>query len=244
MTATTKDTQNHERIAAFFDFDKTIIGVDSAGKEATTILAKHYLDRWLVVLGLVLCTLVEPLVERNWLSTELLNWIYYFCCYRGMSVATLQQHAQDLYRASIRSSIYPEILDLLQKHQQQGHLVVILSATSPHLLEPFLKEYQVEVSRCTQIHTKLVGKEPHYTGVIQGKVCCQQTKADHMQQLATEYGLNLDASYAYSDHHHDIPLLESVGHAHAVNPTPLLEQVAKKRDWTILRPTMNSIPIT
>ena len=82
------------------------------------------------------------------------------------------------------------------------------------------------------------------TGMIQGNVCCQQTKADYVQDLAKEYSLDLSASYAYSDHHHDIPLLESVGHANTVNPTPLLEQVAKKRDWTILRPTVNSIIVS
>ena len=115
----TTTTTKEKRIAAFFDFDKTIIAVDSAGKEATIILAKQYLDRWLVVVGLVLCTLIDPLVERDWLSTELLNWIYYFCCYRNMPVTALKQHAQDLYRATIRPSIYPQILELLQDHQQQ-----------------------------------------------------------------------------------------------------------------------------
>jgi hypothetical protein len=37
--------------------------------------------------------------------------------------------------------------------------------------------------------------------------------------------------------HHDVHMLDSVGHAIAVNPTPILEEIAKKRDWQVMRPT-------
>jgi hypothetical protein len=116
--------------------------------------------------------------------------------------------------------------------------VVLLSATSEHLIEPFAKEYNVDVCIATKIKTNT---NDCYTGVVDGKVCCQATKAEHIQRLAQEYNLNLNKSYAYSDHHHDIPLLESVGIAFVVHPTPLLEVEAKKRDWPILRPAIPDI---
>jgi hypothetical protein len=43
---------NKKRIAAFFDFDKTLIEVDSASKEATTIIAEKYQNNVFSDIGL------------------------------------------------------------------------------------------------------------------------------------------------------------------------------------------------
>ncbi|KAL3928121.1 MAG: hypothetical protein SGBAC_012782 [Bacillariaceae sp.] len=236
---TKESNQKEARIAAFFDFDKTIIAVDSAGKEATTVLAKLYQHHFLVLAGLILCTLINPLVEKNWVNTETLNLVYYFCCYRNFPVIELQAHAHDLYQRLLKPAVYQEILEKLQEHQKKGHLVVLLSATSEHLIQPFAKEYNVDVCIATKIKTNATND--CYTGVVDGKVCCQATKAEHIQRLAQEYNLDLNKSYAYSDHHHDIPLLESVGNASVVHPTPILEVEAKKREWPILRPAIPDI---
>mmetsp|Transcript_33942 Transcript_33942/g.82353 ORF Transcript_33942/g.82353 Transcript_33942/m.82353 type:complete len:184 (-) Transcript_33942:39-590(-) len=159
---TNENKQEDERIAAFFDFDKTIIAVDSAGKEATTVLAKLYQHHFLVLVGLVLCVLLDPLVEKNWVTTETLNLIYCFFCYRNFSVTKLSGHAQDLYETLLKPAIYKEILHKLQEHKKKGHLVVILSATSEHLIEPFAKEYHVDVCIATKVMKKRKKNDDDY----------------------------------------------------------------------------------
>lgn len=53
--------------------------------------------------------------------------------------------------------------------------------------------------------------------------------------FAREMEIDLDHSFAYSDHHADIPLLESVGHPVAINPTKQLAACANERGWPLYR---------
>ncbi len=52
--------------------------------------------------------------------------------------------------------------------------------------------------------------------------------------MAEEKGFDLEQSHAYSDSVTDLPLLELVGHPHAVNPEKELKEVAEERGWPIL----------
>lgn len=42
------------------------------------------------------------------------------------------------------------------------------------------------------------------------------------------------ASYAYGNHPADLPLLETVGHPHVVEPTRALAKIAAQRAWPVL----------
>ena len=58
-------------------------------------------------------------------------------------------------------------------------------------------------------------------------------KARAMEELAGRLGLDLSASYAYSDSYTDLPMLESVGHPVAVNPDRVLARLARERDYEV-----------
>ena len=60
-------------------------------------------------------------------------------------------------------------------------------------------------------------------------------KADAMRELAETDGLDLSASYAYSDSYTDLPMLEAVGHPVVVNPDRVLAKVAKEREWDVMQ---------
>ena len=50
---------------------------------------------------------------------------------------------------------------------------------------------------------------------------------------AQELGIDLAHCHAYSDSRNDLPLLESVGFPHAVNPEHNLHRIALQRGWPI-----------
>ena len=54
-----------------------------------------------------------------------------------------------------------------------------------------------------------------------------------MREAAERDGLDLEASYAYSDSGTDAPMLEAVGNPVAVNPDRELRRLAEKRGWQI-----------
>jgi phosphoserine phosphatase len=61
-----------------------------------------------------------------------------------------------------------------------------------------------------------------------------ENKAVAMRELAEQRGIDLSQSFAYSDSETDIPMLEAVGHAYAVNPDRMLTKLAHEREWPIL----------
>jgi phosphoserine phosphatase len=65
-------------------------------------------------------------------------------------------------------------------------------------------------------------------------VCVGQNKRKLTLELAHNIGLDLEKSYAYGNHPSDLPLLESVGHPHAVAPNRILKKIAQQRSWPIL----------
>ena len=80
------------------------------------------------------------------------------------------------------------------------------------------------------IATRLGIADGRYTGGVDF-YAYGQAKADHVRELAAQRGYRLSDCYANSDSVTDLPLLESVGHPHVVNPDRGLRKVAKLRGW-------------
>jgi hypothetical protein len=52
-------------------------------------------------------------------------------------------------------------------------------------------------------------------------------------EIATQRGVDLNGSFAYSDSITDLPMLEAVGNPVAVNPDRELRRMAEQREWRI-----------
>ena len=74
-----------------------------------------------------------------------------------------------------------------------------------------------------------------YTGREGGPFNYREGKAQAIRELAEREGIDLAASYAYSDSESDLPMLRLVGHPVAVNPDKELARVARAEGWEIMR---------
>jgi phosphoserine phosphatase len=72
-----------------------------------------------------------------------------------------------------------------------------------------------------------------YTGKIIGALLHGREKAVAVKELANINNFDLENCYAYSDSHHDIPLLEAVGNPRVINPDTLLEIRAYRDNWPV-----------
>ena len=79
-----------------------------------------------------------------------------------------------------------------------------------------------------------VDHEGRYTGEVEF-YAYGPGKAIAMRAVAERDGIDLSASFAYSDSVTDIPMLETVGHAVAVNPDRELRRAAEARGWDVRR---------
>jgi len=110
-----------------------------------------------------------------------------------------------------------------------GRDVVIVSASGTEVVEPIGELLGAD----DVVASRLEIEDGKYTGEISHYVYAEE-KARAIHDLAEERGYDLAECYGYSDSITDVPMLEVVGHPHAVNPDRELRRVAAARGWPVL----------
>ncbi len=119
---------------------------------------------------------------------------------------------------------------LIEKHREAGDRLMVISATNRFIVEPICHRFGItEV-----IATEPEQKDGRYTGRVAGVPSYQQGKVTRLQNWLEESGETLTGSTFYSDSINDLPLLEIVDKAVAVNPDALLLAETSKRGWPVL----------
>lgn len=213
-------------IGAFFDFDRTLIDVESPR------LGIRYLwERKLISLGYILKVMAANVFYQHHLISDEVMARILISFYRGRPFAPFEAGALDYYHEVLKPHLAPAIVNRVRGHQAQGHVLVLVSAGLRYLLKPVAEDVGFDHLICTDLE---IGPDGILTGKTRGPICTDSHKRDHAKRLSGELGIDLQASYAYGNHQADIPLLELVGNAHAVEPTEELRKVAMKRGWPIL----------
>jgi HAD superfamily hydrolase (TIGR01490 family) len=149
----------------------------------------------------------------------------------GTRVRDMQRLGADVL-AGVLPRIYPQMLAVAHKHQDAGRRVYIVTAASQELASMLAQVLALDGA----IGSKFSEVEDGvYTGTPAGLFIYRSDKARAIEQLAAGEGIDLSASYAYSDSESDLPMLEVVGHPVAVNPDRELLRVARERQWEVLR---------
>ena len=216
----------NSHIAAFFDFDETLLDVESGR------LGIQWLwDRRLVPFGYILKILgANFLYQRRLLSDERMVKIM-LTFYRKKRLADFQKGADNFYKTYLKPHLAPGILTRVHVHKKEGHLLVLISGSVRYLLEPVVKDLEFDHLLCTDLE---VDKNGLMTGKPADLVCVDHNKKKLTLKLAQQLELDLQKSYAYGNHHSDVPLLETVGNPHVVEPNRILEKIAHQRSWPIL----------
>ena len=149
---------------------------------------------------------------------------------RGVRVRDLQRLAPDVL-AGVLPRLYPRMLELAYRHQDAGRPIVICTAASQEMAEllAIVLTFDGAVGSVSEI------VDGSYTGRPGGPFTYREGKAEAIRQLAEREGIDLSASWAYSDSESDLPMLRAVGHPVAVNPDGPLARVAREEGWEILR---------
>lgn len=133
--------------------------------------------------------------------------------------------------AAVLPRILPGILELAWAHQDAGRPAYICSATSTEVAELMAIVLRLDGGLATR--SEIV--DGHYTGRNEGPFTYGEGKAQALRKLAAAQGIELSASYAYSDAISDVPFLRAVGHPVAVNPDAALLRLAGQEGWEVIR---------
>jgi HAD superfamily hydrolase (TIGR01490 family) len=214
--------------AAFFDLDRTLMAGSSAyqfGRVAfkAGLINRRRLaaDTWENVRFRLLGSTDEGM---DAIKTRI------FALLEGVSVRDMQRLAPAVL-AGVLPRLYPRMLAIAYEHQDAGRPVFICTAASQEMAQMMATVLTLDGA----VGTVFEAVDGHYTGRGGGPFNYREGKAQAIRDLAEREGIDLAASYAYSDSESDLPMLRLVGHPVAVNPDAELARVARAEGWQILR---------
>jgi HAD superfamily hydrolase (TIGR01490 family) len=215
--------------AVFFDLDRTLMEGSSAfqfGRAAfkAGLLSRRQLisDGWANIRFRLQGSTDETThALRDRISASL----------KGTRVRDLERLGPDVL-ARILPRVYPRMLQLAYEHQDDGRRVYIFTAASQELAEMLAHVLTFDGGIGSQFSAVEDGR---FTGEPTGLFIYGADKARAIKRLADQEGIDLEASYAYSDSSSDLPMLRAVGHPVAVNPDRELLAEARENGWEVLR---------
>ena len=148
---------------------------------------------------------------------------------RGWSV-DLVRAAAERAAEPLAEAVLPYAQQMIAEHKAQGRLLVMATTTPEDLIRPLAEALGFD----EVIATRYGRRAGHYDGTIDGEFVWGKGKARSVAEWAFRRGIDLDASYAYSDSYYDVPLLSIVGHPRAVNPDPRMVALATLRRWPVV----------
>jgi HAD superfamily hydrolase (TIGR01490 family) len=149
----------------------------------------------------------------------------------GLPATTVSRMGPEVM-AAILPRVYPQMLDEVYDHQDAGRATFIVSAAGNDVVESLAHVLGMDGGIGTRYE---IGEEGSFTGRFDGPFVYGPGKVEAMQAYAAEHGIDLAASYAYSDSVSDLPMLRAVGNPVVVNPDPLLAEIAREEGWQTLR---------
>ena len=217
------------RAAAFFDLDRTLM----SGSSAQHFVRAAYRQR---------------LVSR----TQFLRWGRDFLAFRlygstDDSTAAAVKDAEGILRgasakqfrrmapeimAGILPRIYPQMLEEIRRHQDDGRAAFIVSAAGNDLVRLLAAVLDMEGGIGTRYE---ISPDGSMTGRLDGPLVYGEGKVEAMSRYAASHDLNLADSFAYSDSTSDLPMLRAVGTAVVVNPDAELAAIARSESWQVMQ---------
>ncbi len=218
---------------ALFDLDHTLLPIDS----------DHEWGRFLVKIGVVDHDYYAAQNERfyNDYKAGRLD-IYAFLDFALKPLADhsreqLNQWHEQFMADVIRPNLQKSAIELVKKHQDQGDLCCVVTATNSFVTRPIVAAFGIPHLIATE--PEVIGSQS--TGQFMGKVAGlpnfregKVTRLENWLQTQNLAWEQLSQSYFYSDSINDLPLLQKVTHPIATNPDSKLRAEAEKNNWSVL----------
>lgn len=122
---------------------------------------------------------------------------------KGYKADMLEQSALSFYRDVIKPNLIPEVMDVLQKHQEEGAHIVLVSGGLGIYLKYFAADNNIADEDI--LSSNIAIKNGRCTGRLEGVDCMGENKVKLVEQCFDKSKIN---SVVYSDSDSDLPLLK------------------------------------
>ena len=209
--------------AAIFDMDKTLLRVDTSMSWTQFLYARGEIGKRTLAKAVYWSTLYKlALLDMEDVFTRLVLDL------RGDSEEEMIAKCEVWYRRHVEPEIAPAARVAVEKHRNSGHLIALATGSTQYAARPVAKGVGIEHVLSSVLEVE--------AGAFTGRpaaLCFGHHKVALAEKWAAANGIDLATSTFYSDSYNDLPMLERVGTAVAVNPDARLRRHAKKRGWRI-----------
>jgi HAD superfamily hydrolase (TIGR01490 family) len=148
---------------------------------------------------------------------------------KGHKVKELESLGEEVYDRYVSPALWQGTIEIAHDHLNAGEEVWLITASPVDMANLIASK----LGFTGALGTIAEVQDGIYTGKLDGNLLHGEEKAIAVHRLAQEQNIDLRNSYAYSDSHHDIPLLEAVGKPRVINPDTLLQVRALRDHWPI-----------
>jgi len=181
---------------ALFDFDGTITTNDSLIKFIRYTVGDFKTAWGVLLLSPMLITYKLKLIPNDKAKQKVLSYFF-----KGMNERQFLKAAEEYSLKCIEVILRPKAIEKITWHKEQGHKVVVVSASIEYYLKPWCYEKKLDL-----IATKLEIKDGFVTGKLLSENCYGIEKSNRVKEA---YNLNNYVYiYAYGDSRGDMELLE------------------------------------
>ena len=217
------------KIGAFFDLDKTLLN-GATLLILAPVLYKHKLIDLKTLMRAGIAAKVFEKLGANEARMKKMKEVA-LDIVEGWNHEEVTKLVEGRIEELFQPKIFLEAITLIERHQESGHELFIVSSSPMSLVGPIAEMLGFKLSNV--IATELAtDPEGNYTNQFVRYVDGGR-KPFEMQSIATRSGINLLESYAYSDSVTDAGMLGCVGFPHAINPDPGLKKLAEANGWPI-----------
>jgi HAD superfamily hydrolase (TIGR01490 family) len=148
----------------------------------------------------------------------------------GLDPEFLDQLREQYLAEKIQSVLLDKSCKLIADHKQQGHTLLIITATNRFITQPIAELFGIK----NLIASEAEMKDGRYTGKPTGIPSYAEGKVTRLNEWLKENNYQPEETWFYSDSHNDLPLLRIVDHPIAVDPDEILKKEAEERGWPII----------
>lgn len=214
---------------ALFDLDNTLIAGDSDFQWAQFLIEKKALDRELHETKNI--EFYEQYKDGTLDIHEFLD--FQLKPLARHSRLQLETWRTEFVQKKIVPIIAPGARPLIERHQLDGDLCIIITATNSFVTAPIAQLLGIE----HLIATEPEQEKGEFTGKVTGIPSFREGKIDRLEQWLDVHNLtwlSFLRSWFYSDSLNDLPLLGKVTHPVAVDPDATLKNHAEQNNWSII----------
>lgn len=234
----------HHKKVAYFDVDGTLINSNIVAPYA--LLRLRELVRTKHASHDAQPPSQPPLSATLWAPAFALKCVYFIALdyvdrpafntvfyrhYAGRPAATKHQDAQHIFATYMLPKTLANAKQYVTDLKSDGWTIVLVTGSLDHLMAPVARHFDADDVIAATLEEDDDG---YFTGNLVGPPVVGAEKVRRMRADAAARGVDLAACAAYSDSYSDLPMLQAVGAAHAVNADARLAREAQQAGWPLL----------